>query len=293
MTMKTTESQLDGEQAQDLIQPDLRIVLLNQLIPHEKFDHQRLDPLIESLKREGVLKNPPIVTALNNGSQIYVVLDGANRATALSKMGLQYALVQVIDYDSDKVQLLTWYHVVSQADREQIIQHLKNIAGLELIPSQLIHARAELARHNILAYVLFANGDVITLRVASADLRQRNDLLHQVVDGYIQSGRLDRTNSDNLNQLLEMYPNMTAAFIFPQYTPAEILDLTQAGMTIPPGLTRHIVHGRALHLKYPLDKLSDSRSLEEKNIDLREWVQDGFRKRKIRFYAESVFIFDE
>ena len=71
------------------------------------------------------------------------------------------------------------------------------------------------------------------------------------------------------------------------------MDLAESGLKVPPGLTRHIIHGRALRINYPLDKLKKNLSLEEKNAELDDWVRASFEARRVRYYAESTYLFDE
>ncbi len=86
--------------------PDLRIVLTNSLRPHEEHDSQRSLPLIERLKTEAVVINPPIVSPM--GANQYVILDGANRFHAFSHLNYPHILVQVASYESGYVELKTW-----------------------------------------------------------------------------------------------------------------------------------------------------------------------------------------
>jgi hypothetical protein len=81
--------------------------------------------------------------------------------------------------------------------------------------------------------------------------------------------------------------------IFPSYEPVEILELAGGGERIPPGLTRHIIQGRAMRVNYSLDDLRANTSLEDKNVALTKWLQDRLDKKRMRFYAESTFLFDE
>ena len=273
--------------------PDLRIVPLDHLVPHEYADGQRSSPLVESLPRDRILKNPPVVADLDPAEQTFIVLDGANRVTAFKQLGYPHILVQVTPYEAPYVELHTWYHVVSEVSVGQIENHLRELHDLEIDEANVLHARAELARRAILAYCIFADGRVITLAGGGMDLHRKTDLLQAIVDAYIGTGRLERTNSESLPELINTYPDMTAAFIFPQYELVEVMDVTQSGFRLPPGLTRHIVHGRALRLNYPLDSLTSSESLEAKNANLREWVQERFRQRRVRFYAEATYLFDE
>ncbi len=274
--------------------PDLRIVPTDKLVPHELHDRQRSEPLIENLRQEAVLKNPPVVAAPQSPStDIYIVLDGANRVLAMEALQIPHTLVQVVSYESAAVELLTWHHVVSNIERSHLEGQLEHVAGLETKRAEYWHAKAELARRAILAYCLFVDGTVTTLSGGGLDLRQRTELLHGIVNAYIDDGRLDRTNTDRLEELRSTYPHMTAAIIFPHYEPVEVMDIAQSGLKVPPGLTRHIVHGRALRVNYPLDKLKADIPLEEKNHQLTEWVRACFKVRRVRYYAESTYLFDE
>jgi hypothetical protein len=63
---------------------------------------------------------------------------------------------------------------------------------------------------------------------------------------------------------------------------------------LPPGITRHVIHGRAMRLHYPLAAFEeDGLSLEQKNADLKHWIQERSAHKRIRYYAESSFLFDE
>jgi hypothetical protein len=276
-----------------LATPDLRVLPVDHLVPHEYADDQRSSPLIDSLQRDGMLKNPPLVAELDPQAQTFIVLDGANRVTAFRQLGYPHILAQVTPYEPPFVELHTWYHVVSDVTPATLEHAMRQIPEVEVDEANVLHARAELARRAILAYCIFADGKVITLAGGGMDLRQKTDLLQKIVETYIHTGRLERTNSENLKELLNTYTGMAAAFIYPQYELVEVIDVTQSGFKLPPGLTRHIVHGRALRLNYPLDLLTGSATIEEKNTQLLEWTQERFKQRRVRFYAEATYLFDE
>jgi hypothetical protein len=85
-----------------------------------------------------------------------------------------------------------------------------------------------------------------------------------------------------------------AIVVFPHYEPAEILVAARDGVHLPPGITRHIIRGRAMRLNYPLDALQDNGdSLEVKNLQLQAWIQERSAAKRVRYYAEPTFLFDE
>lgn len=271
--------------------PDLRIVAIDRLLPHETHDESRLAPLMRRLPEDGILMNPPIVTEVSDNH--FVILDGANRIAALEGLQYEHALVQVIPYAPPVVELRTWYHVVSGVGASTLLQRFSAIPQLAQIEADLSQARALLAERAILVYLVTAEHGIFTLAASHLDLRARTRLLAEIVQVYLHDGRLDRANTDDIEEIRAMYPDMSLAVVFPHYTSAEIIELALEGVSLPPGISRHLVNGRALRLNYPLARLKSPRSLAEKNAELTGWVQQRFAQRGVRFYAESTYMFDE
>lgn len=273
--------------------PDLRVVPLADLVPHELQDSQRAVPLAKRLPEEGTLLNPPIITPLGMDDNRFMILDGTNRVVAFELLKIPHILVQVVPYSPPHTELHTWYHVISHMPADIFKRRIADLPHLKGVNSDAFHARAMLARRAILAYYILPNGEVEALQGGGLDLHKHNRLLQAVVDSYIHDSQLNRTNIDNLNQLLDLYPDMTAIMIFPHYEPVEVLDLAQHGLRVPPGITRHLIHGRALRVNYPLDRLTSHASLEAKNLELKQWLQQRFEQKRVRYYAESTYNFDE
>jgi ParB-like chromosome segregation protein Spo0J len=273
--------------------PDLRIVPLDLLVEHEFNDAQRTAPLAARLHAEDVLKNPPIVAPLEDDDPRFVVLDGANRTTALQMLGYPHSLVQVVDYEEPIVTLTTWHHVIAGIALDDYMAGMHAIAGLDMERIDLLHARAGLARRDLLAYTICADGRVFAARAASRTLHEQNALLNAMVDTYKDRGRLYRAATDHLYEAHRLYPDLTGLVIFPRYEASEVLALARDGELLPTGLTRHLIRGRALRTNYPLSELRSDVSLEEKNERLREWMRRKLGSKEIRFYGEATFLFDE
>lgn len=274
--------------------PDLRIVPMDTLVPHEEHDAQRSEPLIARIREAGVWLNPPIVAEMGDGR--FVILDGANRHFALGSLGYPHILVQVVDYESEDVRLETWHHIVSGVSWFELLRHIRQVDGLSVDTCDLLGARAALAGRDALAYVVLRDEGAYLMRAETptAPLNQRNRLLRDVVDTYKRSGILNRVTTDRLSAARRMYPDAVAIVVFPHYEPAEIVVAAREGAHLPPGITRHLIHGRALRLNYPLVALRDERrSLEQKNTDLQHWIQQRMAAKRIRYYAEATYNFDE
>lgn len=263
--------------------PDLRIVPTKSLYPHEEHDSQRAIPLIERLKDESVVINPPIVSPM--GENEYVILDGANRYYAFSHLEYPHILIQVASYESGYVELKTWRHLVCDWDAENFIQRLKRLSGIEVIEGQ--HPDA-------VAHILFRDGRAIALRAPAENTHERNVALREIVSIYQQNAVLHRTALNEPDDIWPLYPTAVAIVTFPEYQPGDIMAAARFKAYLPPGVSRHIIHGRALRVNYPLDALRDMNvQLDEKNQHLQSWIQEKLENREIRYYAEATYQFDE
>lgn len=273
--------------------PVLRIVPISAVMEHEYNDAQRTTPLVARIEADGVLKNPPIVTPLEASGERYVVLDGANRFTALNQLGYPHILVQVVDYRPPETTLSTWHHAVAGMDPAALRQAMFAIEGLQLNPTDLLSARAELARRELIAYVLMVDGEVLAARAIHRGLHAHNRMLNALVGAYKLHGKLHRTIADSIAETRAIFQDLTALVVFPNYEPAEVLALARDDELLPPGLTRHLIQGRVLRTNFPLSELRGDEPLAAKNARLEEWVKRKFQHKEIRFYGESTFLFDE
>jgi hypothetical protein len=271
--------------------PDLRVVPVAELVLHEQHDAQRSKPLVQRLQTDGVLKNPPIVAPIH-GEQRYVVLDGANRVTAMQALGIAHIAVQVVDYEDAELILDTWHHLVSGIGVEHFKGVLHAVQGVTIELADAAHARAQLARREILLFVEYLNGESWTVQ-ASGTLHQRTQRLNEVVDLYKVHGLIFRVNTDHLPSLLPYYDDVTALVVFPRFESAEIIDLARAGTCLPAGITRHLIPRRALGINLPLTVLSSGANLSEKNAWLADWLKQKMVSKTVRYYRESTFLFNE
>ena len=274
--------------------PDLRIVPVESLIPHEHHDERRTAPLTSRISEQGVLKNPPIVTPLPGGfGERYVVLDGANRTAAARASQLPHMAVQVVRYYEPEVRLLTWNHALTGMAPPDLKTALRGVKGLRTREERVDHARAMLARREILAYVLTPGAEALAID-AEGDFAARNEILNDAVERYRGSAKVYRVAPDSLSQAQERIAAATALIVFPHFAPAEILELAATGARLPAGITRHLIAWRALRVNIPLELLADrERSREEKDGWVRRWLRERLEHNQVRFYEESTVVFDD
>ncbi len=269
--------------------PDLRIVPADSIVLHEEVDSRRVMPLVQKFRQDGILKNPPIVAPLPNSDR-FVLLDGANRTTALWKMDAPHHLVQVVAYD--EVELDTWAHLIVGGLTEKEFETRRKETGLELTYTDLDTAHYQLRYRKISAILSSPAGEICTLGHGS-DLTTEAAELCQLVNIYSGLSAIHRVKTNSLSELMPHYSNITALIHFPCYTPADIVALAHNGDKLPTGITRHIIPRRALRVNLPISILMKPQSAAAKQQWLTDWLTEKLTQRQVRFYQESTFLFDE
>ncbi|MFO3795842.1 MAG: hypothetical protein ACK8QZ_00970 [Anaerolineales bacterium] len=270
--------------------PTLRILPLDSLILHEDHDLQRTLPLVEKLRSQGILRNPPIVMPLRDGSNRYMVLDGANRVTSLRVMEFPHIVAQVVEPDDPRVTLQTWNHVIWGMKPATLLRLLRQIEGLSLQKIDVQHS--------------FTPPDCTTLQVRLVDgraylgctpvgLEEEVRVLHAIVNTYKERAFLDRTSQTLVESFRPIYPDLTGLVIFPRFAIQTVLNLAGRGQILPTGITRFTVSPRVLRLNYPLHELSSAKPLEYKQEYLQHWIEERLKNKNVRYYAEATFLFDE
>lgn len=271
--------------------PILKILPLERLILHEDHDMQRTLPLVDKLRAQGILRNPPIVMQLPDDSSRYMVLDGANRVTSLHEMEFPHIVAQVVGVDDPHVNLQTWNHVIWGKDTDALLGALQDIEGIDLI-SVDTHKSMDAPKYPPLQLRL-PNERFYILWEAPSDLPTHIETLHKIVNTYKTSASLDRTSQTLIDHFKKVYPDLAALVIFPSFKIKTVLKLAAQNVILPTGITRFTVSPRVLHLNYPLHELSSGKPLEYKEAYLQHWVDDHVKHKRVRHYAEQTFLFDE
>jgi hypothetical protein len=262
--------------------PDLQLIEVSNVLPHEKSDVQRSQPLIERIRHAQFFTNPPVVASISDNN--FVLMDGANRHNSLKYLGFKHILVQVADYNTEFIELGVWQHVVSDWESNHFVQQLEHIDGIEIRDGWDSKAVAQ---------VLLREGPVYGIHAKVDSIVERNFTLCQVVETYHHHATLYRTPLTDPTHIWSLYPSAVALVMFPTYEPQNIIDAATNQAYLPPGVSRHIIHGRALRLNYPMEKLREDLPLEQKNEYLQQWVRTKLANRSVRYYAEATYQFDE
>ncbi len=273
--------------------PLLAILSVDKLILHEHHDPQRTPPIARAIQESGTLRNPPIVVPLRNESNSYMVLDGANRVTAIQSLGLEHIVVQVVMADDPGLKLTPWHHVVwgpSSADLIDWILALPDVIVQPGDSDMMTHYPQSL---HTLAVISCPHDEYYELLSTHHKLLHRIRLLNRVVDAYKDRANLDRTLMTDMDALEKNYPNLCGLVRLPQLRIDEVLYIVSKGQLMPSGSTRFLISPRVLHINFPLDELAAEKSLEEKNAALQAWMKARLAAKRLRYYAESTYLFDE
>ncbi len=270
--------------------PDIQIVEANALRPHEHIDVGRSERLIQSLQTEGFLKNPPVVLRLQGEIEQYVVLDGANRTTAVQRMGFPHMLVQIAN---EGVDVRNWNHILMGGDLQELQERMRQMPCVDVVETDEFRAAAALARGESAAYMVLPDGRTLLLETEGDSIFEKIECLTHFVNLYEGSFDRERTVTSSLNGLVSLYPEMRGLIVFPEFGVNDIVEIAKKGQLLPSGLTRFLISPRALRINFPLAMLADRSPIDEKRAALSDWIRQRVEQRRVRFYAESTFVFDE
>lgn len=254
--------------------PDLRVVPLERIRPHEEIDPLRVERLAARIGREGTQLNPVACTEGPGGDM--VLLDGATRTAALGSLGLRFGVVQVVDPAT--VILETWHHVVRDATTDEVVEAILARDGLE--------AGLDGAAPRIWQ----PTGERLAV---SAEGLSDNETLTALVAGYIGHWKVSRVIDADPGSADASFPGWALLVEFPPLTIDDVIAAALSQDLLPAGITRFIVPDRALRLNYDLEELRGPGSEDERQAVLDRIIDDRAREGRIRRYEEPVFILDD
>ena len=278
------------------LRPDLRLVPTPSVRFHEHAEHRRTVRLMERIRAEAVLRNPPIVADMGDGH--YLLLDGANRVSAFLELGYSHVPVQVVDYGDRAVQLKGWHHLLLQGGALNLRAAYQALPGIAVQAVPKAHLGQLLELRGVFAVLVENEGACWGLFPpppgGEIEVHARIRALEAVVGAYEGQSRLERVKLADYEQLPQVIQSVQhQVCLFPVLHKEELLHLASEGVMIPTGLTRHIIPGRALGINLELGFLRAPGSDAEKVAHFQAVMDRLSMEGRIRFYEESVFIMNE
>lgn len=254
--------------------PELRVAPLTAIRPHEEVDPLRVDRLAGRIEAEGAQLNP--IVCVEDLSGEFVLLDGATRTAALRRLGLSYAVVQVVG-DND-ISLERWHHVIRDAEPGAVIGRIGACHDLALGPEKGPPS------------ITTTDGD---RRSVYGDELSLFGILSALVHCYVGRWTVNRVTESELGIVPQRYPDWRAVIEFPALTMGDVMKAALGEDLLPAGITRFNVPDRALRVNADLAMLRSPGSVSEKQALLDRLVQARARTGRVRHYPHGVFIFDE
>lgn len=253
--------------------PKLAVAPVDLIKPHEDFDPFRVERLMHRIDADGTQLNPMVCAVADDGS--YVLLDGATRREAFSKLGLPHAVVQIVD--ADRVKLETWHHVVQNGEPGQIDAALDRTQTIRMVDdtgSPRITTRGPWRT-------------VIPVDVSA------NAALNALVDSYHGRMTVTRVTDPAIESVSNTHQDWVAIVEFPALTLGDVMTAAIERDFVPAGITRFIVPERALRLNVPLSFLKDEIDTAQKQQRLDSMLAERAREGRVRRYDEPVVILDD
>ncbi|MEA1902279.1 MAG: hypothetical protein U9N56_02005 [Actinomycetota bacterium] len=254
--------------------PTLRVVPLEHIRRHEEIDPMRVERLMGRIAADGVQVNPMVCSEAPGGE--LVLLDGATRTAALKGLGLEHAVVQIVE--PTHFELETWHHVVRDCPVERLLQRIRTEERISLTAVSgppLVHLVDD-SRFSVVSDKISANAALAAL-----------------VKTYIGSWTVSRVTDPSTDSVAWRFPDWSMIVEFPTLTAQDVLTAAVEEDLLPAGITRFIVDGRALRLNVDLSMLEASVTQEEKQASLERILEDRAHDGRIRRYEETVFILDD
>ena len=253
--------------------PILEIAPLAELKRHEEVDPLRVDRLEQRIRSEGIQVNPMVCVEADDK---LVVLDGATRTEALRALGLEHAVVQVVD--PGQVELGTWHHVVRQCGPSELLEAVATRPGLVLgedrEPPRLRPASGP-------------------SRSVTGDSLSLNATLTQLVASYIGRWPVSRVTDADAGVAASLFEDWGAVVELPTLGLDDVMRAALGDDLLPAGITRFLIPGRALRLNFDLSILEGEGSTAEKQRRLDALIEERSREGRVRRYDETVFIYDD
>lgn len=261
---------------------------VDDVLLHEEADDVRVERLATRLRDDGVLRNPPAAVSLPGGG--FVILDGANRTSALAALGARVIPLQVVDYDN--VRLDVWSHFLLDSGTMPARLQAQGIPlrlrgrGVEMVPERASPACYIAAGDDI--YEVDVTGRLAAMLAAIVATYKGTMRIYRV-----PGSGAGRGLGEQAARLAREYGTAGTLVAFPMLEKDEILAIARQDEKLPTGVTRHVIAGRALRVDVPVDILTSEGPLDAKDAWLSDFVRGKLLDNRVRYYPEATFLFDE
>jgi hypothetical protein len=273
--------------------PRLLIVAIDAVLPHEEPDERRIESIRGRIAAEGLLKHP-LIAARSHDTVRHILLEGVNRREALRGLGARFVPVQEVDLDDEGLVLSTWHHAVEGLDAGEFIGHLPPPARVAPFGGDFRQTGDFVPRFSEERTCCIALPDGRSFAVlGDGSTRRRAEGIRDLVRRISAAGSIDRVSYTNMRDLARHYPRFSALVCYRGFSKEDVRSMSAEGVKLPSGVTRFSVRKRALAFGIPLSLLQGDGTREEKQAGLDRMIIEKIRGRRIKFFEEPTFYFDD
>lgn len=280
----------------------LQILPLDTLRIHEQTIPENERNLRENMLNLGRLVDPIIVDGKN-----HVVLDGNHRRAVLASLKTEYAVCQVVDYDSPSIRVGGWYLATKslpfeRMGRAEATDRAAGQAALDRMDAAFLIARR---KNGLDSFSLLSSSDR-QLKTVLEDQRRFLGMLkgsgspvgsgsgagksgnsHESGNGGDNGNNHDLhfIEDSRLDYFLERGYSVLMRRVF---TKEEIIREAVADRPLPPKSTRHMIPNRIIRLNFHLGYLNEPPDAAWNYLT--EQVKKRVRYGSARYYTESVIV---
>ena len=265
--------------------PKLKIIPINQVRLAAISNPKSVDKLTKSFSEIKILKNPIIVTKVQDE---YMVVDGTSRFDTLKQLNAKHILAQVIDYDDKDIVIESWDLVVKGIEFDDLLNKIKSLDDVEIEESPLELYNFLLQKHDLMGNFIYNN------KLYLIKCSQTYEIIFTVLKELIEilsKYELIRVAHRNLKDYLIKYPD-SLVYCSPIPSKVDIVEMFTRKLAVYGDTTRHLIPKRVLRLDFDIDVLLNDKSTEEKNKILLEHINKRIKNGDARFYQEPVFVFE-
>ena len=274
--------------------PDIRIVPIDQVYIHEEIFRDKVHTIKKLMDYSGVQKNP-ILTVEHKGK--FIVIDGMHRVAALKELGCRMIAVCVYDYYHPDLNLYGWSVLFYGPEEEKFIDLLRLITGVKVTREEINSVIRSVNERSGYFAVAFKDRDYAYLFHESGSRIETEDLMKidkNVMINIEQKGIRHRFIPDtNAFQVFRSDEDASALMIRPVYEKKEVIEFALKRKLFPQKSTRHEIPDRPLWLNIPLTLLRADIPVDVANEILKAEIRYRWKQGRIRYYPESVYIFDD
>jgi hypothetical protein len=268
----------------------ITLVDVDALSPHEEVIESVVESLAKEMLAEGLVRDPLMV---DQGE--YVILDGMHRFGALRHLKCRFVPCCLVDYDSPKIQVGSWFRLFVAKEPESTAEQLLVDNGVQSLKQE---SNLSNLNYDPRAIILTDKGSWFILR-ESMEMIDRARTAVRLEKAMLKAGYSVEYLSEIL--ALERLKSGSANFVIsvPIFSKRQIREFGLQRRPLPHKVTRHVIPSRPLRVDIPLELLKDAAtSHAEAEKKLGEMLAERHVERKPpgsvvdgRRYQEELLLF--